>query len=120
VGSCLTAQLFVERPVPVVALQTPMLVHVDAPGQALGLGQHLQHAQIPRGTLLLHKMRSGQQLARRIVDRAHQAQHRAAPFQPLVPTPIPQHHEPGLRFAVPPPAVFRGAPPPRRADPRRP
>ena len=46
--------------------------------------------QIPGGAFLLDEVRSGQQLAGRIVDGPHQTQHRPAPLEPVVAAPVPQ------------------------------
>jgi len=55
----------------IVALQRPVLVHVDAPGHAVR-GHHVaQDAEVARGTLLLDEVRPGEEFPGRIVDRRH-------------------------------------------------
>ena len=80
----------------------------------------MQHAEIGGGAFLVDEVRSGEQFSRRVVDRAHQAQPRPAPLEPVVPAPIPQQHQARLGLALAALAMAARAPVPDRGHARRP
>src|SRR5439155_23339947 len=85
--------------------QRPVLVHVDAPRDPVLSHDCLEHPQIPCRALLLHEVSSRQQITRRVVHGTHQAKRRPALLEPCVRAPVPQEHQPGLGFALPPSPV---------------
>ncbi len=113
-------QFLFEAPVVVVAFETPVLIHVGAPRQPLLLGNRFEHLETSCGAFLLDEMGSLEQLARRVVHRAHQTQHRTTSFEPIMSAPVPQDHQSRLRLTIPATAMLRRSPLARCADARRP
>src|SRR5207244_5682374 len=96
----LPAELFVRRPVIVLALQRAVLIHVDAPRHAVRGHHRTQHAEVRRRALLFDEVPARQELAGRVIHRRDEAQPRPAALQPVVAAPVPQEHEPGLGLAI--------------------
>src|SRR6185503_12352375 len=114
----LTAKLLGEGPAIVVAPKRSVLVHVDGPRNAVLGDDGLEHAQVPGGALLIDEVSSGQELARGIVDGAHQSQHRPALLEPVVTAAVPKEHQPFLRLAITPPTMPTGTALAHSGDPR--
>src|SRR5262245_47074704 len=99
----------------VVATQAAVAIAVHGVRNAFFPQNVAQYAQVAHRALLLGEVCSGQELARRIIDRAHQTQPRTAAFEPIVLAAVPQDHLSSLRFPLTSLPVFWGTPLARRA-----
>jgi hypothetical protein len=73
----LSAELLFQCPEVVVAPQSAVLVHVNAPRQPLLPTDLQQIAQVAGAALLVYEVSSRKQLVGRVVDGSHEAQTRA-------------------------------------------
>jgi len=94
-----TRQLLLNRPMLVVASQRSVHVHVGAHRNAFSHHDLAQHVQVANRAFLIYEVSATKHFARSVIDRAHQAHLRAAPFEPVVAAAIPQDQ---LTCAQPP------------------